>query len=272
MALQDTNLLILMAAIPQTFKGTPKEFAETMVKRMKIVSPTGTSLIFTGDTEPTTNVGPWLRDGTKWYVYSEEIKRYIPLDISDSETQWFQTGATTPATGDPALWLRTTNDPTEEDPSLGRGLGWYVFDGENWVPFTGIPESGTTADRPNSPIELQQYYDTTISCLIWWERNAWRTVSGVPGDIKFVAFPTLSGALAQNPGWALFGEGNADIRGRYISMATKNAADEDNTVTPPVGVAARAAFETYGESDGVKIEASAVPYPPSIALWCLVKE
>src|SRR5882672_10980042 len=108
MSLQNTNLLVQMAQIPPTFKGTPQDLANTMIRRMRIVSPSGTNFIFVGDTEPTSNVGPWLKGGTQWFVFDATIKRYVPLDISASETKWFQVGNTTPATSSPPVWLKTT--------------------------------------------------------------------------------------------------------------------------------------------------------------------
>jgi hypothetical protein len=273
MALQDTNLIIQMAQVPPTFQGTPQKFAALMVRRMKIVSPSGTNFIFIGDVEPSSDVGPWLKNGTQWWVYSTGLKRYIPLDISASETKWFHVGLTTPTTSTPPVWLKTSKDQTDIDPSIGSALGWYVFDGANWVSFIGLVESGTTAQRPASPVQYQQYYDTTISCLIWFERAQWRTVSGVPGDIKQVSFEVLTDALASNPGWELFGASNQDFRGRGLWQATKDpGASPATDLTTSPGVAHRAAFETFGETDGVKMDAaSTVPYPPGIALWTLVK-
>src|SRR5258706_8937761 len=125
MSLQDTNLLVQMAPIPATFKGTPQDLATKMIRRMKIVSPSGTNFIFVGDTEPTSNVGPWLKDGTKWYVWEEDIKRYVPLDISDSETTWYFIGNSVPASSDPPVWLKTTKDASEADPSHGDPISWY---------------------------------------------------------------------------------------------------------------------------------------------------
>jgi hypothetical protein len=269
--LQATSLILEIARLSTTFKGTPQQLVDEILSRARIVSPTGTGFIFTGDTEPTSNVGPWLRGGTKWYVWDDATKRYKPLDISDSETKWFHVGASTPATSDPPVWLRTTHDQTEADPSIGDPLGWYVFNGTGWVPISGIPRSGGTASRPTSPIEFQQFYDSDISCLLWWERGAWRTVSGVPGDIKFVGQTTLSAALTQNPGWALFGASNSALRGRYFVMAAKDSAGTDLTVSP--NVAKRQPYETFGETDGVKIDGtSPVPYPPSIGMFALIKE
>lgn len=274
MAFQDTNLVIKMGAFPPTWRGTPQDLANEIIRRSKIVSPNGTNFIFMGDVEPTSNVGPWLKDGNKWYTFDEDVKRYVPLDISDSDRDWFQVGVNAPSLSDPPVWLKTTKDATEADPSIGNPVGWYVHNGTGWVPFVSIVLSGPTSTRPTGPVEYQQYYDTDISVLIWWERSAWRTISGVPGDIKFVNFTVLTEALEHNPGWALFGENNQNLRGRYISQATKDSGSTPETdLTVAAGIAKRAAFETFGQTDGVKMDAgSAVPYPPTVALWLLVKE
>lgn len=273
MALKPTNLLIQLGPIPPTFKGTPQDFAVAMVERMKIVSPSAITFIFTGDTEPTSNVGPWLKNGNSWWVFDTDTKRYVPQDLSDAETQWFHLGSTSPTESEPALWMRTSKDPTEADPSIGTPIGWYQWNGTAWVPYLSIVTSGPTANRPANPVALQQYYDTDLEVLIWYERNQWRTVSGLPGDVKAVAFETLTEALLYNPGWEVFGASNQSIRGRWISQATKDSGTSPETeLTVGAGVAERAAFETYGETDGVQINSSSdVPYPPTIALWHLIK-
>jgi hypothetical protein len=273
MSLQKTSLLVQMAPLPATFTGTPQELSAEMVARMRIVSPSGSNFIFVGDTEPTSNVGPWLKDGSKWYVWDETISRYVPQDISDSATTWFHVGNSTPLTSDPPIWLKTTNDATQASPSYGNPISWYVFNGTVWVPYVGIVMSGPTVSRPGVPDAFQLYYDTDISVLIWWERTAWRTVDGAPGDCKFVVWETLAEALTQNPGWEVLGASNVAWRGRWISQATKDAgATPAVDLAVPSGVAKRAARATFGETDGVQMDAtSTVPYPPTIALWCLVK-
>ncbi len=278
MAIADTGLQIQASPIPTTFRGTPQQFFEAMVRRMKIVSATGVSFIFTGDAEPSSNVGPWLKDGTKWYVFDNATKRYVPLDISDSEETWYHIGATTPPSSDPPVWLRTSKDPTTSDPSVGVPIGWYLFNGTAWESFIGIVPSGTTANRPVSPQTFQQYYDADISCLIWFERGAWRTVSGVPGDIKHVAFETLTEALTANPGWEFFGAANSQFRGRVIVQAAKDpGGSPESSFTVGTGITSRAAFETFGglgdATAGVEPDASAptIAIPAQIALWTLVK-
>lgn len=274
MALRDTNLLIEMSGLPPTFRGTPQEFFAEAVRRMKIVSPNGTNFIYIGDIEPTSNVGPWLKNGDRWYVFDEDLKRYVPLNIEDSEKSWFFVQASVPDDVDPPLWLKTEKDSTEASPGFGEIVGWYFWNGALWVPFNSIVRSGTTANRPANPVDLQQYYDTTIATLIWWERSQWRTVSGTPGDIKAVAFDTLAEALTFNPGWEVLGAENQNVRGRWISQATKDSPGSGGTTDLSVGsgIAERAAFEVFGETDGVAIDSSSdVPYPPTIAFWHLVK-
>lgn len=277
MALQKTNLVIESAPLPQTFKGKPDALRKAIVERLLIKSPGGTVFINVSDSEPNSNVGPWLKEGKKLYVYDETTKRYIPQDVSDSVSDEFQISEATPATSSPPVWLRTIG---------GQPVTWYFWNGDQWVPGMNIVQSGPTAKRPASPFNLQQYYDSDISCLIWWERGAWRTVAGSPGDVKIVQTELLSQALAQNPGWAVLGSAQQSWRGRFISQAT---ADSEQSLTVALGVASRNARETYGETDGISLDghthpagsgldatngapASPVPYPPTIALWHLVKE
>jgi hypothetical protein len=272
MSLKATNLYVQMGQLPATFTGTPNELAAAMVARMKIVSPNGTNFIYIGDTEPTSNVGPWLKNGTKWYVWDVSTKRYVPVDISDSASLPFFMGATTPTSSEPPLWLRTTLDATSTSPfSFGDPIGWYVFNGTNWIPYVGITLSGPTASRPASPVGYQQYYDTDISCLIWWERAAWRTVSGNIGDVKAVAFDSLTDALTANPGWEVLGAGNVALRGRIIMQAAKDAGSSPvTTLSVGSGLTVRAAFETFGEAQLLST-GSPIVFPPQLALWHLVK-
>lgn len=270
MALQDTNLIILMAPIPPTFRGTPQALASEMLRRMKVVSGSGSSFFVISDVEPSSNVGPWFKGGTQLWVFDVNggTNRYIPLDISASETRWYFMGNSTPVGVDPPLWLRTTQDQNATTLSFGDPIGFLEWNGSAWVPFNSIPRNGTTAQRPTNPVELQQYFDTDISTLIHFERGAWRTVSGTPGDIKQVAFEVLTDALTFNPGWDVLGSANQAFRGRHLVQATKDSgATPATNLTTGAGVASRAAFETWFTSTA----AGAVDNVPAIAFWTLVK-
>lgn len=274
MALKATNLTIQMGALPATFRGNPQDLAVAMLARMKILSPDGSSFIFTGDTKPTSNVGPWLKGGTQWYVWDSTINDYVPLDVSPSITApyWFQAGL--PSGTNPPLWFKTEKDPSDVDPTYGKVLYVASWDGTAWNAFIAANGLGTTAERPAAPGEGTMFYDTTINVQLWFERGQWRTYSGVPGDIKAVIFSTLQDALDHNPGWILLGTTAPQFYGRTISQATKDAgATPVDSVTPGDGVNPRAAGEIYGTDLGyVDDPADTQTLPAGVALWHLLKQ
>lgn len=273
MPLTPTGDIIQACPLPPTMRGTPQEFFDEYTKRLTIVSATGRGRIVISDTEPTDANAIWIR-GTAIWLFDQASKRFVPIDISDSETHWFWIGSTTPTSTPPLLWLRTSSGTTRNTPnteSYGRAISWYEFDGSIWRPFNNIVNSGTTAQRPASPIDLEQYYDTDISVLIWFERSAWRTVDGIPGDIKFVAWPTLAEALLHNPGWALLGQGNASLRGRALSGATRDQ-DGSNPLTTDANVPQRSVGETFGETQGLTGNAATtISLPPMVGYYILAK-
>lgn len=275
MALKSTSLLIQMSQLSPTFKGSPQDLSVEMVRRMKIVSPSGTNFIFIGDTAPTSNVGPWLKDGTKWYVWDEATKQYVPLDVTDSVTKAYWMGNSLPAGTNPPLWLKTTKDSTDANPhDFGEIIGWVFWDGAVWHGLGTILLAGPTASRPANPDNLQQFYDTDISTLIWFERGAWRTVDGVPGDVKFVTAVTLAAALSQNPGWDYIGRNTQTLRGRTLIGATQDPGTSPAAnFPPPPGVPSLSAGATGGENTGLQANpGSGTTIPPFVAYWTLVKQ
>jgi hypothetical protein len=272
MALKTTNLTIQMAPIPATFRGNPNDLAIQMLQRMKIMSPDGSSFIFNGDTKPTSNVGPWLKGGTQWYVWDTTVNDYVPLDISPSFTIPYWMSKSQPTGVNPPLWLQTSKDATDLDPTHGIALYWNLWDGVAWIPFMAAQGIGSTAERPTDPIDGYKFYDLSLNVEIWWERSMWRTTSGVPGDVKAVAFSTLQDALDHNPGWAVFGDTFPAAYGRIISQATQDPGATPVSSVTPIGVPTRAAFETFGTDQGyVDDPADTNVLPGQIALWHLYK-
>lgn len=276
MSLLNTSLILEIAPLPLTFEGNPNDLVQAIAQRAKIVSPNGANFIFIGDIAPTTNVGPWLKGGTQWYVWDNTTSQYVPQDISASLTIPYFIGNATPAGNSPPLWLQTTTNATDQNPNgFGAPISWYFWNGSAWVPFNSIIFSGPTANRPANPTPYQEYYDTDISVRIWWERNAWRTVDGVPGDVKFTLNLTAAQALVQNPGWAILGDNNTNYRGVTLSAATQDAGQNPQYVQTPVsGVTPRAAGSTYGIDQQSLVQrnpSSTLSMPYQLALFALYK-
>jgi hypothetical protein len=125
--------------------------------------------------------------------------------------------------------------------------------------------SGPTANRPSSPANFDRYFDTDINCQIWWERGAWRTVAGTPGEIKYVSSATTGDALTRNPGWAL-------LSSSYQSRAPVFAGSGP-------GLTTRTPLDQFGEEEvGLTVE-NIAPHKhfltklgsnPDGAIWGLV--
>jgi hypothetical protein len=243
MSLFKTNLVIVAAQLPPDFSGNPQEFFEALVERMEIQSPQGTSFFVVGDSEPSSNVGPWLKNGTQWWVFDIDQGVYVPLDISASLNLLVigPDDPGTPGVNDPVIWLRTFET---------RAVAWYGWTGTEWRPVSNVPPSGSTANRPTNPFDLEQYFDTDINVLIHWERGQWRTVGGSPGDIKFVAQSLLSQALTFNPGWQYVGKDDQSIRGKVFGLATQDTtAGGDSNFATDSGITPRDA----GDQDGSEL-------------------
>lgn len=242
MPLQKTGLVIKAAPLPLDFLGTPQDLFEAMVERLEILSPVGTNFFIVGDVEPSSDVGPWLKGGVQWWVFSASEKRYVPLDISASLPNLFflqPDNPGTPGPDDPLIWLRTSQD---------RIAGLYGWNGAEWKASGNIPNNGTTAQRPTAPAEFEEYFDTDINVLLRFERGAWRTSAGSPGDVKSVTHTTLELALTFNPGWSLLGLNDQSSRGRLIGQASKDpGGTPDASFATDSGITARFAGEKAGE-------------------------
>lgn len=80
----ETDLLIESAPMDPQFRGTLQEALDQYTTRLRIVTPYGLLRVVVSDVAPTSNVGLWLKNGTKPYVWDEVSSVYVPLDISDS--------------------------------------------------------------------------------------------------------------------------------------------------------------------------------------------
>lgn len=122
-----------------------------------------------------------------------------------------------PASRDLA-WFRTDGS--------GNPIGWYGWDGAAWIPLPVVMPSGTTAARPSTPVEGQQYFDTDIDVALIYAGGVWTTLAGSPGDLKFVTGTTLATVLTKNPGWSHYTDGI----GRVLAGAAADGSDAETDV------------------------------------------
>lgn len=220
-------------------------------------------------------------------TYSLFVKGPGPIAIEDQDKIWFETNED----GGP-ISIRSF------DENLGD---WIIF----------FPAHGTTAERPASPDDYQMFFDTSINTMLIYERSAWRTADGSPGDVKFVTAADLATALTNNPGWIEY----TAMRGRSpmgagtgvgLTARTYNTEYGAETATLtidnlPSGELGPISIEKCSDINGngtvnngvmmgdtgssktltampnstVDIDGGDTPFEilgPRLALWCLIKE
>ncbi len=133
-------------------------------------------------------------------------------------------GPTTPdAKNRDRPWFKTNN--------AGNPIGWFSWTGSEWTIMPYIYPAGNTAGRPTGAVSGQQYFDIQINCQLVFERGAWRTLSGTPGDVKFVRATTIEIALLNNPGWIQ----DPGSEGRLIGAAGSGSGLTPRPVETSVG-------------------------------------
>lgn len=85
--MSSSNILpitIQMGALPPTVLWSPQQLADAIAERLYLVTAQSFALFVSGSTEPATNVGPWLKNGQEWYVWSDTSGNYQPQAISSA--------------------------------------------------------------------------------------------------------------------------------------------------------------------------------------------
>lgn len=67
--------------LPVGFNGTPQEVCNALVARLVAEGTDSIAFFVTGSTEPTSNSGPWLKDGEVWYIWDNVTGSYIPQPL-----------------------------------------------------------------------------------------------------------------------------------------------------------------------------------------------
>lgn len=92
--------------LPSTFRGTPQQIMDAMVARLSIEGQDELSFFVTGSVAPSSNVGPWLKNGVTWYVWDDVTGAYIP-EILEFKSLRYIVQQAAPSHIDYTLWIET---------------------------------------------------------------------------------------------------------------------------------------------------------------------
>lgn len=125
-SLNQLPLILEMGALPLNFQGTPQQFADAIVERMRVVSQQALALFAAGATEPAYNVGPWLDQSNTigiWKGFSNVTGNYQPLPLADVSLKYILS-STEPNPSIFQLWVKLS--------PAGEGLGVYTYYNGAW--------------------------------------------------------------------------------------------------------------------------------------------
>lgn len=74
--------------IPAGWEGTPQEFLDLLVARLSAETTNTIAFFASGSVAPTSNIGPWLKNGTEWYVWDNGTAAYIPITVSSQSLRY----------------------------------------------------------------------------------------------------------------------------------------------------------------------------------------
>jgi hypothetical protein len=74
--------------LPSNFRGTPQAFADALTARLALYTNGALSLFVSGNSEPTSDEGPWLKDGITWWVWNATTGSYIPQPLEPESLKY----------------------------------------------------------------------------------------------------------------------------------------------------------------------------------------
>jgi hypothetical protein len=96
---------ITLAALPVGWTGTPQELADALAERIQIVTQESFAVFTVGATEPSSDIGPWAKDGKTWYYFDSETGAYIPF-VVPQESLGYQISVAEPTADAINVWFQ----------------------------------------------------------------------------------------------------------------------------------------------------------------------
>ncbi len=122
----------MSTTLPVTFRGAPlnpeftgnlQQFFDAIVERLSIESQDDLSFFVSGSVAPSSNVGPWIKDGLTWYVWDVITGSYIP-QVIDFQSLRYIAQAGSPDQNKYVFWIKLDG--------TGKATGIYYYSGGAW--------------------------------------------------------------------------------------------------------------------------------------------
>ncbi len=91
--------------LPNGWTGTPQEFLDAIVARLSIEAQSDISFFVSGAVAPTSDEGPWIKNGITWYVWDTVTGAYIP-QVIEFESLKYIASSVAPDQNKYTFWIK----------------------------------------------------------------------------------------------------------------------------------------------------------------------
>lgn len=109
--------------LPPNFTGTPQQFLDAIAGLLLVTPVEDWNSFVVGSAAPTSDVGPWLKNGTEWWVWSSGAGAYVPVTANALTLRRF-IGSTTPSATDYDVWIQTDGSGVPQAIKIYNAGSW----------------------------------------------------------------------------------------------------------------------------------------------------
>lgn len=106
---QPVRLVVTVGSLPEGYcPESFQQFANDFAARLIVTPNQNNSTFVTGSIEPSSNVGPWLKDCLEWFVFDDATGRYIPITKGGFDNMLYYTASNTFVVPDNIFKIKVT--------------------------------------------------------------------------------------------------------------------------------------------------------------------
>ncbi len=187
------NLLpvtIDFGTIPLTGQGyTPQQFANLLGTNGRVFTEQAFALFTTGATAPTSDTGPWAKDGNSWYYWDSVTGTYVPF-IVPAQSLRYSVSATEPDPTVYLFWIKLNGS--------GAPLGLFTYYSGAWTDvysasgFMTVAAFNAAIANYSTTAQMDAADAATLASANSYTDAA---VAGIPAQNQY---PATSGAIGQS--------------------------------------------------------------------------
>lgn len=143
--------------LPNNLRATPQQFLDAIVARLSIESQDELSFFVTGSVAPTSDEGPWLKNGTTWYVWDVVTGAYIP-EVVEFQSLRYVASQATPDQAQYTFWIELDGTGKATSLKYYSGGAWKDVYEDKFATYSTTVQMNSaiaaaiTADAQNSPV------------------------------------------------------------------------------------------------------------------------